>query len=330
MAGTQHSEETGYPQKADAESCCAHLVGLHDPTSRPKPILPSVSIQPELVAATAVVRVADHPLHRGRIHRLARSGELVRVLPGTYVPASALTDRHTRLAAACAWAPHACLWGRSALDAASGCLDPIGRGEQIHLAGPPRHPQAGIDWYAVKVPERFITTAGALRFAHPLLAAASLASTDGGIAVDMLMLADPAAMADLPAVTDWFERRVGNGARRAVLAEVRRRPWSGLERELHRLLRHSRIGGWRANVEVATPLGRCVPDVVFDDVPLVLEVDSWEYHASQEAFELDRRRQNGLMLAGYRLLRFTAPMITGDPARVVGAIRTIRRRLRGT
>ncbi|MGV8910508.1 MAG: DUF559 domain-containing protein [Propionicimonas sp.] len=288
-----------------------------------------MSIQPELVAATVVVRVAENPQHRGRIHRLARAGELVRVLPGTYVPASASSDRHTRLTAACAWAPHACLWGRSALDAASGCLDPFGRGEQIQLAGVPRHPQPGIRWYAAEVPDRFVTCVGVLRFARPLVAAAALASTDGGMAIDKLLLADPSAAADLPAVSDWFERRAGNGARRRVLAEVRQRPWSGLERELHRLLRRAHIGGWRANAEVATTPGRCVVDVLFDDVPLVLEVDSWEYHGSQEAFELDRRRQNGLMLAGYRVLRFTTPMITGDPAAVMAAIRTMRGRLGG-
>jgi very-short-patch-repair endonuclease len=288
-----------------------------------------VTTQPELVAATAVVRVADHPSHRGRIHRLARTGELVRVLPGTYVPASAVTDRRTRLAAACAWAPHASLWGRSALDAASGCLDPFGRGEHIQLAGAPRHPQPGIDWYAAQVPDRFVTSVGGLRFARPLLAAAALASTDGGVAVDRLLLSDPSAAADLPAVTDWFERRVGNGKRRPVLAEVRQRPWSGLERELHRLLRRARIGGWRANAEVVTVLGRCVTDVLFDAEPLVLEVDSWEYHASQEAFELDRRRQNGLVLSGYRVLRFTAAMITGEPGRVIGAVKGMRRLLRG-
>jgi very-short-patch-repair endonuclease len=62
-------------------------------------------------------------------------------------------------------------------------------------------------------------------------------------------------------------------------------------------------------------------------VPLVVEVDSWEYHASREAFELDRRRQNGLMVSGYRVLRFTAAMITGEPAQVIGAIRAMRRQL---
>lgn len=288
-----------------------------------------MTIQPELVAATAVVRVADHPQHRSRIHRLARAGELVRVLPGTYVSATAVTDRRTRLAAACAWAPHACLWGRSALDAASGCLDPFGAGERIQLAGAPRHPQSGIDWYAADVPDRFVTSAGGLRFTRPVLAAAALASMDGGMAIDRLLMRDPAAAGDLPAVSDWFERRAGNGARRPVLAEVRQRPWSGLERELHRLLRRARIGGWRANVEVATAQGRCVTDVRFDAEPLVLEVDSWEYHASQEAFELDRRRQNALMLSGYRVLRFTAAMIAGEPTQVIGAIRAMRRQLRG-
>ena len=286
-------------------------------------------MQPELVAATAVVRVADHALHRSRIHRLARAGELVRVLPGTYVPVSAVGDRRTRLAAACAWAPHACLWGSSALDASSGCLDPFGRGERIQLAGTPRHPQAGIDWYAAVVPDRFITSVGGLRFARPVVAAAALAASDGGVAIDRLLMRDPSAWEDLPAVSDWFERRAGNGARRPVLAEARQRPWSGLERELHRLLRRARIAGWRANAEVTTVLGRCVTDVLFDAEPLVVEVDSWEYHASREAFELDRRRQNGLMLSGYRVLRFTAPMITGEPAQVIGAIRALRRQLRG-
>ncbi len=287
-----------------------------------------MTIQPELVAATTVVRVADHPSHRGRIHRLARAGELVRVLPGTYVPAAAVTDRRTRLAAACAWAPHACLWGRSALDAASGCLDPFGRGERIQLAGAPRHPQAGIEWYAADVPDRFVTCAGGLRFARPLLVAAALASTDGGMAVDRLLMAHPGAAKDLPDVTDWFERRAGNATRRPVLAEARQRPWSGLERELHRLLRRARIGGWKANAEVATVLGRYAADVLFDAERLVVEVDSWEYHASREAFELDRRRQNGLMVSGYRVLRFTADMITGEPAQVIGAIRSMRRLLR--
>lgn len=269
--------------------------------------------------------MADNSRLRGRIHRLARAGELVRVLPGTYVPAAAVSDRRTRLAAACAWAPHACLWGGSALDAASGCADPFGKGEQILLAGRPRHAQPGIGWYAAEVPDGFVHTDGGLKFARPALAAAGLAATDGGAAIDRLLLKDASLGDELAAAGDWFERRAGNGSRRPVLAAVRRRPWSGLERELHRLLRRARIAGWQANVEVVTPLGRCLPDVLFDAAALVVEVDSWEYHASPEAFEVDRRRQNNLVLSGYRVLRFTATMINTEPAMVIG---TIQRALR--
>ncbi len=247
------------------------------------------------------------------------------MLPGTYVPRAAVTDRRTRLVAACAWAPHACLWGESALDAASGSQDPFGRQEEIRLAGRARHAQPGITWYAAEVPARFIATDGGLRFARPALAAAALAATDGGRAIDRWLLRDPAIGDDLAVAADWFEGRPGNRSRRPVLAAIRRRPWSGLERELHRALRQFRIEGWRANAEVATPLGGCVPDVLFEAAELVVEVDSWEYHASPEAFELDRHRQNGLTLAGYRVLRFTGAMILDDPARVIG---TIRRALR--
>lgn len=245
----------------------------------------------------------------------------MRVLPGTYVPRAAVTDRRTRLAAACAWVPHACLWGRSALDAAAGGLGEFGRGEEIALAGRPRHAQPGITWYAADVPAGLTAAVGGLRFALPALAAAALAATDGGAAIDRVLLRDPVAGNDLTAIADWFEGRAGNRSRRTILAAVRQRPWSGLERELHRRLRQARIGGWRANVEVFTPSGSCVPDVVFEEAALVVEVDSWEYHAAAAAFELDRRRQNGLTLAGYRILRFTGAMILDDPAQVIGTIR---------
>ena len=167
-----------------------------------------------------------------------------------------------------------------------------------------------------------MATDGGLRFVRPVIAAAGLAATDGGAAIDRLLMRDPSAGDDLAAVADWFERRTGNASRRRVLADVRRRPWSGLERELHRLLRTARIGGWQANAEVPTPAGNCIPDVLFDAARLVLEVDSWEYHGSRSAFELDRRRQNSLVLAGYRVLRFTGDMLDGDPA---GVVRIVKR-----
>ena len=58
-------------------------------------------------------------------------------------------------------------------------------------------------------------------------------------------------------------------------------------------------------------------DVLFAAQRLVLEVDGWEVHGTRLAFESDRRRRNEIVLAGYRVLNFTARQIRDDPEWVV-------------
>lgn len=53
---------------------------------------------------------------------------------------------------------------------------------------------------------------------------------------------------------------------------------------------------------------------------LAIEVDGWEFHSGRSAFERDRWRQNDLVLAGWRVLRFTAAMIRDQPELVVRQI----------
>ena len=288
-------------------------------------------MQPRLVdvpASQRVLRVADGSVPRSTLSRLARAGALRRVLPGTYIRAEDATVRAVRLAAACAWAPGACLWGGSALDAAERNAAPFADGEVIQLAGSARHPQPGIAWYRADVPAGFVAHRGGLVFARPVVAAISLAGSDGGLAIDRLLLRDPAAGDELGEVMAWFDGRAGNGARRPSMREVRRRPWSGLERKLHRLLRRFGVTGWVANVPVSTPFGWFVPDVLFEVERLVVEVDSWEYHGSAQAFEDDRARQNRVVLAGFHVLRFTGQMLDDHPELVIRTIRTALRRLR--
>lgn len=251
-----------------------------------------------------------------------------RVLPGTYIRAEDAAVREVRLAAACAWAPDACLWGRCALDAAGRNVDPFGEGEEILLAGRAKHPQLGITWYRADVPPLFVERRDGLRFARPVVAAVGLAGRDGGVAIDHLLLTEPEAGDELGRVLDWFDGRADNRARRATLSSVRRRPWSGLERKLHRLLRRYGVTGWVANQPVDTPFGWFVPDVLFEAERLVLEVDSWEYHGSPQAFEDDRARQNRMVLSDHHVLRFTGRMIDNDPDYVIRTTRTELRRLR--
>lgn len=75
--------------------------------------------------------------------------------------------------------------------------------------------------------------------------------------------------------------------------------------------------------------GRTVrPDLVFDDVKLVVEIDGFAYHGDRDAFERDRQRQNLLTAAGWTILRFTWRQVHNDPAAVIAQIEVTRRMLR--
>jgi very-short-patch-repair endonuclease len=98
-------------------------------------------------------------------------------------------------------------------------------------------------------------------------------------------------------------------------------PWSGGERELLALLRRHRITGWVANAELVVDQVRCFPDVLFEHARLVVEFDGYAVHAKPEVFEADRRRQNRLVLAGYRVLRYTWKQLTETPEALIAELR---------
>lgn len=86
------------------------------------------------------------------------------------------------------------------------------------------------------------------------------------------------------------------------------------ERRLHQLLAGLGLTGWAAGVRVCDDegiIGRV--DVLFADAKLVIEVDGYAAHSPRDAFEHDRRRQNRLVNASYRVLRFTWNDLYRDP-----------------
>ena len=201
------------------------------------------------------MRVADHPSQRSRIHRLARAGELVRVLPGTlraglgrHRPAHP-ARRSVCLGSARLPVGRGRLWTRRR--AASTRSDGARRSSSPVL---PRHPQPGIHWYAADVPDRFVTSVGGLRFARPLVAAAALAATDGGVAIDRLLMREPAAGEDLAAVArlvrgESRQRRQAPRARRGAptsLVRARARAAPAAPAGSHRGLAGQRRGRYSA------------------------------------------------------------------------------------
>ena len=65
------------------------------------------------------------------------------------------------------------------------------------------------------------------------------------------------------------------------------------------------------------------PDVVDRDRRVVLEADSWEFHAGKEAFQSDCRRYTDLVVAGWTVLRFTWWQVMHEPDWVRSCLRQI-------
>jgi hypothetical protein len=97
---------------------------------------------------------------------------------------------------------------------------------------------------------------------------------------------------------------------------------SGAEFLLHQLLREAGIEGWTAGVTIADAEGViAVVDVRFDGTRVVIEIDGFRAHSSKASFINDRRRQNRLIAADYRVLRYTWDDLRNRPQEVIAEIR---------
>ncbi|HEX2213085.1 MAG TPA: DUF559 domain-containing protein, partial [Mycobacterium sp.] len=91
---------------------------------------------------------------------------------------------------------------------------------------------------------------------------------------------------------------------------------SEAERLLVKLLKDAGLTGWKTNYPVA---GYKV-DVGFVRKRVAIEVDGWAFHTDADAFQIDRKRQNAILLSGWKVLRFTWLDLTEYPQRVIAEI----------
>jgi len=97
---------------------------------------------------------------------------------------------------------------------------------------------------------------------------------------------------------------------------------SGGEHRLHEVLGAAGVTGWQAGAVVEDDDGLIgVVDLLFARERLVVEVDGERAHAGRTTFVEDRRRQNRIVNAGYRILRFTWWDLEESPDTVVRQIR---------
>jgi very-short-patch-repair endonuclease len=64
-------------------------------------------------------------------------------------------------------------------------------------------------------------------------------------------------------------------------------------------------------------------DVLWPGARLIVELDSWEFHAHRAAFEKDRSRDADHLLDGYRTLRVTHRRLSEEPVRLAAQIQAL-------
>ncbi len=172
------------------------------------------------------------------------------------------------------------------------------------------------------MPAEWVVAAAPLRLAAPALTALDLATLDDASAVDIALRSRMSTLAQMRAALAATPGRPGNRDRLRVLLDSRDEPWSEAERRAHRLLRAARIRGWTANLPVLVRGCRYYLDLGFRRERLAIEIDGRIHQQDLALFESDRWRQNALVQAGWRVLRFTWAMLVDHPEEFVHEVGT--------
>ena len=113
-----------------------------------------------------------------------------------------------------------------------------------------------------------------------------------------------------------------SGARRvaALIEDLSTGAHSDAENLLVSLLVQAGFNGYVVNLPVRLGNAPVRIDVAFPQARVAIEVDGRAFHSSPQRFQSDRTRQNRLVAAGWRVLRFTWEDLTQRPEQVLRRI----------
>ena len=113
-----------------------------------------------------------------------------------------------------------------------------------------------------------------------------------------------------------YPRHQGTATLRGMIEAEPRLTRSDLERIALGLIRRAGLREPETNVRIE---GYEV-DLLWRDRNLIVEIDSWAFHSMRRSFEQDRRRDQRLTTAGWRVIRITDRQLTTEPERVVAIL----------
>jgi len=158
----------------------------------------------------------------------------------------------------------------------------------------------------------------------PLRTAADLGGrdplTEGVVAVDMFLHAGLVSTTELQTYVGEHSKAKGIARLRRVVDLAEPKSESPMETRLRMLLLLARLPPPEVQAPIHDAQGRFVgrPDLLYRAQCLAIEYDGGNH---RDRLAYDNRRQNGLVGAGFQLLRFTAGDVYGTPELVVMQVR---------
>ena len=272
------------------------------------------------------VRRRDHPDLRATIARAVRDGAITAVLPGVYLRAGSAGQQDDLLRAAMLWQPDAVVTGRLA---AAHQFWPELAHDTIDLAIARQRTVRPAAFRLTRrtIPAELVGRYRRIRMTRPALTAVDLCPELGPEVIDRALRSRKVTPGALRRALELCPHRDGNTARRAELLDARGNPWSYAERLSHRLLRGAAITGWRGNPKLWIRGQVYYPDILFDGIRLVVEIDGLHHARDDEVYQNDLWRMNDFTLAGYHMLRYTLADVERRPRMVIHEVRELQRSL---
>jgi very-short-patch-repair endonuclease len=271
-----------------------------------------------LSAQGGVLCRSDRPELGGALDWLVRQGRLAAVLPGVYSTPDWQQQPAVAMRAALLSHPDGVLVRGAA---ARVSYWPGAKLDCVELAVPRRvRAQHGFRFSRRVIPADLVIERRGLRFTDPALTAIDLATQESADSIDVVLRTRAATLASMRDALARTPNRSGNKTRLKLLIDSRDEPWSAAERRAHRLLRGAGITGWQSNLPVIVQDRLYYLDIAFRSQRLALEIDGRIHEDDPSLFESDRWRQNALVFAGWRILRFTWAMLERHPEHFVESV----------
>jgi very-short-patch-repair endonuclease len=256
------------------------------------------------------------------VTRLVRRGILQRMHRGVYHAGLQPTWKSRFMAAVLAAGPGAALSHTSA--AMAWDLLPQRTGRRVHVTIPPERAAArpGLRIHRTRLDPVDRTTRDRIPITTPARTLADLSSLLPAAQLErVLARAARAGLARGPAVQASALRRTDPAGRARLrrLLEQEAEPAFTRSKAESLLLDHVR----RAELPAPSTnahMEHWELDFLWREARLVVEVDGFRWHASRDAFEQDRLKDQWLESRGYRVLRFTWRQVQDHPLRTVATI----------